>query len=672
MDRSLATLLRSLQTSPYHDDAARLLPAATSILSQLSNPLNVTLLSSQLLENDALYAPQPVPLARARQIFSVFYTAILRFREDKKSQLHEHKRSNLSEGTWIKAVVKGAGETSPRWRHTLMLGGLLLGSSARDQEPLLSGLRQKLEAALVSATNLALGHDGNPEGHTCVLFVLSHIFHLLPAMLQERFDYDALLATSIEPILFSHEGLEGGFWLAMIDQDIRQGQAQKFNWGSRSSSAVRIQEIKSRQLVSSLGALSRLLAQSIDHSTDQRLILTCLTRLGELARNMGTSWRQNKLSEIDQTEEAQYLDQETLSTTLPPLLHLLRDTMFATIILLRSILGRVLTDAALASDIHAPGIATQTLQILRDMYFVSHRFGQTSSSQYLFVNFTCLDILSQYPRRAEGFLSSIKSSEAGRIPAHPLDRLCDLFFLNTAEHLTLTVSASTNEALVAASLPYTQAQGDPRLGEIYEAAHSVVLAVFAAPQNASIVQQHAPGYVETLLRSFPQVLNPRQFRLAIKSIMKLAAPPSAIALAMPLMQRIILDMLSQRLIAASENQLPAMPDVPIESQQPLSEKSVFLLCLIDCLRALNAPLLQEWLPITANLLHKIGDQAQKSLCQQRLWETLSNGEMDVERSNTCVAWWNSRGGRDLVMFGELPEEEEDYTMSGAVQEDSKL
>ena len=671
MDRSLATLLRSLQTSPYHDDAARLLPAATSILSRLSNPLNITLLSSQLLENDALYTPQPVPLGRCRQIFSVFYTAALRFREDKKSKAHEHNSSNLSEGTWIKAVVKGAGETSPRWRHTVMLGGLILGYSARDQEPLPSNLRQMLEAALVNATNLALGHNGSPEGHTCVLFVLGHVFHLLPPVLQSQFDYDALLATSIEPILFSHDGLEGGFWLATIDQDIRPVQTQKFNWSSRSSSAVRIQEIKSRELVSSLGALSRLLAQIIDYSTDQRLILTCLTRLGELARNMGTSWRQNKLSEVDQMEEAQYLDQETLSTTLPSLLHLLRDTMFATIILLRSILGRVLTDAALASDIHAPGIATQTLQILRDIYFVTHRFGQTSSSQYLFVNFTCLDILSQYPRRAEGFLSSIRSSEHGHIPAHPLDRLHDLFFLNTAEHLTLTVSASTNEALVAASLPYTQAQGDPRLGEIYEAAHSVVLAVFAAPQNASIVQQHAPRYVETLLQSFPKVLNPRQFRLAIKSIMKLAAPPSAIALAMPLMQAIILDMLSQRLVAASETQLPAMVDVPVETQQAMSEKSAFLLCLIDCLSALPAPLLQERLPITAELMHRINTPAQRSLCQQRLWEILSNGEMDVERAPICVAWWNSGAGRELIMFGELLEEE-DYTMSGAVQQDSKL
>ena len=49
MNRSLATLLRSLQTSPSYADALRLLGPATALLFSLTNPLNITLLSSQLL-----------------------------------------------------------------------------------------------------------------------------------------------------------------------------------------------------------------------------------------------------------------------------------------------------------------------------------------------------------------------------------------------------------------------------------------------------------------------------------------------------------------------------------------------------------------------------------------------------------------------------------------------
>jgi hypothetical protein len=156
MDRSLATLLRSFQTSPSAEDAFRLLPSATGLLSRLSNPLNVTLLSSQMLENDILY-PRPASLGQSRQIFSVFYTAALRFREDKATveTAHGHdldqQHSNLPEVEWIKAVVKGAGEWSPRWRHTLMLAGLLVAYTGRDAVPLPSSLRQKLEGALIHA-----------------------------------------------------------------------------------------------------------------------------------------------------------------------------------------------------------------------------------------------------------------------------------------------------------------------------------------------------------------------------------------------------------------------------------------------------------------------------------------------------------------------------------------
>lgn len=429
--------------------------------------------------------------------------------------------------------------------------------------------------------------------------------------------------------------------------------------------------MKSRVLVQGLGGVARLLAMAIDGAQNRVGIVDVVMRLSEFARTLATSWRQNKLSEVDVSEEATVLDAQTLRASLPVLLQLLRETMFTTIIVLRSVMGRLLTDPYLASDVNAPGIAIQCLHILRDMYFIAHRFGQTSSSQYVFVNFTALDLLNQYPRAAENYLATTKPRDPGAIPRHPLDRNHDLFFLNTAEHLTLTVAARMNEELLQVAVPYTQAQGDPRLGELYEAAHSVVLAVFAAPQNADLLPKHVPAYVETLMNSFPLALNPRQFRLAIKSIVKLASPPSTIANLMPHLQAIILDLLSQRLVHASESILPAMSDVPMESQQPLSEKTSLMLAILDSLPFLPVPLLADWLSISADLLFKIDSPAQRSICQARLWETLSNGDMDVERAATCVTWWNHRGGRELVTLGELPEEDA-YSMRGALGQESKL
>ncbi|ETN39214.1 uncharacterized protein HMPREF1541_05437 [Cyphellophora europaea CBS 101466] len=681
MDRSLATLLRSLQASPTFHDAFRLLPTATALLTRLSNPLNLTLLSSQLLQNDILY-PHPTSITNSRQLFSVFYTATLRFREDKRRRdptqgqqqipPPEYSGSQLSEPDWFTAVVKGADEHSPRSRHVLLLGALLLAGCDPhgSEEPVGRALRVKLEGALVRAANLALVH-GDDEGKAVVSWVLVNTVHLLGEPTRAEVAFDALLPVLMYATFTGLEGLEMGYWVGAIDQDVEGSPDGKFGWSANSRSFQRVQEIKSRPMVQVLGGVSRLLAMAIDAAQDRQSIMDVVSRLAEFARTLATSWRQNKLSEVDISEEVQVLDGETIRVSLPVLLQLLRDTMFATIIALRSVVGRLLTDRFLASDINAPGIAIQCLHTLRDMYFISHRFGQTSSSQYVFVNFTALDLLNQYPRAAENYLATTKPKDAGAISRHPLDRNLDLFFLNTSEHLTLTVSARMNDELLQVALPYIQAQGDPRLGELYEAAHSLILTVFAAPQNADLLPKHVPHYIETLMASFPSVLNPRQFRLAIKAVVKLASPPSAIANLMPHLQAIVLDLLSQRLIHASEAILPSMSDIPMESQQPLSEKTTLLLAILDSLPFLPVSLLVDWLSISADLLFKLDSTAQRAICQQKFWETLSNGDMDVERAATCVTWWNHRGGRELAMLGELPEEEE-YTMSGALGQESKL
>lgn len=651
----------------------------TSLLTKLSNPLNVTLLVSHVLSNDALY-PTPIDLAHARQIFSVFYTAALRFLEDKQqppkppghpSQLPSH--SELSITDWLTAVVKGADDSSPRCRHTLLLGGLLLGFQSKDFEHLSNGLRNKLEGALVTASNLALlQKETEPNCEMVVVFVLNHTFPVLSSMHQAQIHYDLLLAALVDATFFSREGLEYGYWLGTVDNDVVQSSRQTFNWPVNSKSFQKVTEIRGRQLTAGLGPLSRLIAHSIENVQDRSLIIYSTNKIAEFARNLLTCWRQNKLSEIDPREEAQYLDPEAASKSLPVLLQLLRDTMFASVIALRSVLGRLLCDGILASNANAPALAMQTLHVLRDTYFIAHRFGLTASSQYMFVSFTAIDVLGRYPVQTESFLEAIRPTGVGQIPLHPLDRLLDLFFFNTAEHFTLVISPTMNQNLLFNSAaPYVNPQGDPRLGEIFEAAHSVMLAILAAPQNTEVAVNSVPLYVETLLQSFPRPLTARQFRLAIKSVVRIASPPSPVSVAMPLMQAIVLDMLRARVEHASEDILPADPDIPVETNDSLSEKSVCLLSIIDCLSLIPVPLLEEWLPLTADLLYKVQSQIQRQQCQHRLWETLSNGEMDVDRAAACVAWWTSRGGREHVMFGAPPEDQE-YTMSGALPLETKL
>ena len=153
-------------------------------------------------------------------------------------------------------------------------------------------------------------------------------------------------------------------------------------------------------------------------------------------------------------------------------------------------------------------MAIQILHILRNLYFISSRQGQNAFSQYIFVYLSSIDVLSDYPVQAEAFLTEIQPAQPGHIPEHPLDRCCDLFFLNTAEHFTLSLSPNTNEQLlVAAAGTYLGIGGDQRLLGIFEAAHSVMLAVLSAPQNVVLTIKYMPSYVDTLFKVsiFPMV-----------------------------------------------------------------------------------------------------------------------------------------------------------------------
>lgn len=117
----------------------------------------------------------------------------------------------------------------------------------------------------------------------------------------------------------------------------------------------------------------------------------------------------------------------------------------------------------------------------------------------MFVSLTAVDILAQYPELVENFLRSIKPNELGQIPAHPLERCLDLFFLNTAELFTIVLSPKTSEELlISAAVPYLAAAANKHLLQIFEAAHSVALAVFAIPKNAAISAKHLPFYIDNL------------------------------------------------------------------------------------------------------------------------------------------------------------------------------
>lgn len=285
---------------------------------------------------------------------SAFNTAavtILHNEEQDEPRTPASRRTGLDREAWVKAVVGGADEKSPRWRHLLLLGGVLLGFEGQNRQGLPITMKTKLESALVKAAQLSL-QERDPQDRLagyCVVFVLNHCFELLSDFERTQIDYDVLLPAAIEATYFSPEGLEAGYFLGAIDRDVKQVDGQKFNWSPKSPTFVHVREVTAKPLISSLGPLSRLIAHAVENARDPDHASTAVDSLATLVRTLIVQWRQNKLSEVDAAEEAEFLDQETVKETLPTLWRLLRTSMFSTVIVLRAVLGRTLNDPVLAA-----------------------------------------------------------------------------------------------------------------------------------------------------------------------------------------------------------------------------------------------------------------------------------------------------------------------------------
>ena len=162
--------------------------------------------------------------------------------------------------------------------------------------------------------------------------------------------------------------------------------------------------------------------------------------------------------------------------------------------------------------------------------------------------------------------------------------------------------------------------------------------------------------------------------------MQISTPPNPLSASEPLMAETLLELLHHRALNAPTEPLP--PAIAIKSEEdaksldsspPLSEQAVLLLTLLDALPSVTLEVLEIWLPIAADLLNVIQDGAMREHCKGRFWELLEGGEMDVERSAVCVAWWSSKGGRERVLFGSESLGEKGPFMSGALGvRDSRL
>jgi hypothetical protein len=300
-DRLLTNVLRAYQGLPDPGQNDRILSSTTSLLTTLSNPLNVTLLTSHLLIAPAIWN-RVDGLRTCLRIISIFNTAAITVHkhqlgdQQKPYDLYQPRQGGgISCDDWAKAVVKGLDDRTPRWQHILAIAGVLLGMEGQERHGLSRGLRSTLEIAMVTAANLALENQasGGILGAESIILAFNHTFPLLSDNVRRELNYDALVMIMI-PAMTSTEGYEEGYFLETIGHDVRPGN--KFDWSAKSPSFLHLQKLASKPLISSVGPLSRLIAHSIGNMNGSLRLVEVREHLLKFTGNLLQRWQTNKLS----------------------------------------------------------------------------------------------------------------------------------------------------------------------------------------------------------------------------------------------------------------------------------------------------------------------------------------------------------------------------------------
>ncbi|KAM4057080.1 peroxin 8 [Hirsutella rhossiliensis] len=669
-DRLLNTVLQRYQHVHGPVETDQIIGTTAHLLSRLSNPLNLGVLTSQLLTAPAIWHRQDGPRLSLR-IVGIYRTAASRVRDNDTDDA-KHKEPGHEGGLrcdeWARAVIKGADDRSRRWQHLLVLTGVLVGMEGDGRRSLSWSLRSALEQAIVTATNPALEHTAQDGllASASLVTALNFAFPLLSDGNRSRINCSALLPIAVWAFT-GDQGFCDGQFLKAIGNDTTENASHLLSYPANSPAYRMLQELEKQPLMANIGPLSKLAGFAVQHARDSAAVLQAQDALLVFTGRVLSAWQRIALSGVDPDFEGTRMDLETLQTTWPHLWQVLRKLMFGSVAVLQAIVSRSLLDPNMLANGMAPGIAAKSLHVLRNLFFISSRNGNNAFQVYTFSYLTSLDVLSRDPATCQVFLRETRAADVIPFPASFLQRTLDLFHLNVAEHLPLALSASSCQNLIIEpAVAYLSHNGSlsPSGVELFESAHSAILSVLSCPQHSPLTIDITPFYIVKLFESFPHHISPRQFRVAFKTVMEIVSPPFPIAAMRPELSETLLEMLRCNIPTASTALLGQNNSSSSQQEDvPLSEQSALVMALVDSLPFLPLVLVEDWLGITAQMMKEIADPSLRGPVMKRFLDVLVNGEMDVERSTIGVAWWGTKGGREAVLLGST---REPTMMSGAI------
>ncbi|KAF8455413.1 hypothetical protein BGX38DRAFT_1168767 [Terfezia claveryi] len=552
LDNILRALLQPYTPSSTLATHSRLFASCSAILTTLTNPLNVTLLTTQILTAPAVWT-SPDPLHASLQVFGTFQSATLG-----KMELEVRGEAGaMGVQEWITAVVKGANRNVPRWKHILLLGGVL--SAIRDGRDGQGGkgksgtggvaggvggggnayliprvTRRSLEDAFCRAVNLRKDLESD-----VLSLILSHSINHLSPRAKMLIDYDALLLVVVRSIFYSSEGFQSGYFLSKIENDVVMKDGL-LSWPAKSNSLLELQHRLSRPLFTSMSSVARLASMCVRESKSPGSIHILLDRMNEFTQTLTAQWNMTRLSGVSLVDEPRLLDPESRRATMPVVWQILKMVLFTAVLVVSEVSARLIKEEEWNEGRKV--VASKVLYMLRGLYFITSRLGTQGFTSYNFVYMSSIDILGMHKEEAERWVRSVAPQNVGTIPSPLLLRTYDLFFLNTVEHLIpILPSPLIHDLLIPICTPYLSASRDPNLHSQFESAHSVMLAIIAAapaPPSSTSPSTSAtptttvdpatevlPLYAGMIFSSFPGGLSRKQFRLAFSTLVKVCEVP---------------------------------------------------------------------------------------------------------------------------------------------------
>jgi hypothetical protein len=393
------------------------------LLSLLNNPLNLELLSSNILQSTAIW-PAESSTPRYLRILSGFRSCL----HWKLTDLKEGK-GGIGLDEWILAVGRGASGNSMQimarvdvgepWKHLLLFSGLRSGVT--EEEEVSRSAVKALEHAFVRAFKRAVGEaNGNVSesmflsdcADEVMMFSLALMDHMnsgIIASLLSAGDPEATLLFLVSGMYSPASGLFR--YIPNIMSSLQTSQdslslAQSFTSNILQPYVASISNITSRVFAAIRHPQALILGLDMYISprhSNNRILASTLSMHDTFA---GLS---------DQTTQVLLTTAPSLNAqtdVISILWENLKRYLFAAVMSLRGVITNLIHSSAVGNGTHSEshsdpeyaGITFEILEIFGNISFITARFGYASFDEWKFVYLASIDILSAYPIQATHFL----------------------------------------------------------------------------------------------------------------------------------------------------------------------------------------------------------------------------------------------------------------------------